>query len=839
MADSPQHDDRSARLRQRAESLLDDVAPADMPTLSAEEAARLRHELRASQEELDRQREELRRAQAELAAMRGRYEALYDFAPFASFLLDADGVVVQANRKGATMLGLTRSELLGRTFAASVAEADRGLFTTHLAQIITGDDPRRAGPQPPLETRLVHRDGSVFYAAISAESRQDVAGTPHGDHGAHLMVADVSARRESDEARRLAERILEASPAFLLRAIMRDGAHGRVEYVSPNIARFGFSPQELLSGALSPRDLVHPDDLPGVLRAIDKNARAGIDAFALDYRLAPRDGQTRYVIDRIRLSRGACGDVIGIEGLALDVTGQTLARKDLETVLDSAPIPIVKVRVTDTGDRVLAYQNPAASRLFGPDALAASCKNFLCNTETCPALSADSGLVRDRECAVKTPFGERIMYKTARKLPDEPAIIEAMVDVTELMRTRERLTRAMEAAESASQAKSEFLATMSHEIRTPINGIMGMTELALQTDLTAEQREYLELARQSSLSLLDIINDILDFSRVEAGRMELARERFSLRASLDRCLRLFQTQAARQHDALECVIAPDVPDALLGDGGRLVQVLGNLVSNGLKFTKDGRVRVRIETTPAISCPLDQRPADPVTLLFSVTDTGIGIAADKQRRIFEAFTQLDGGLTRGAGGTGLGLAICTNLVRLMGGRLWVESRPGEGSAFFFTAVFDQPADVARREDAAAAAAAGEPGLVPLSILLVEDNAINLLVAKRLLERRGHTVTAVDSGQAALDALTRRAFDCVLLDVEMPDLNGLETLARLRDTAVYGPRAATPVVALTAHAIKGYRERILAAGFDDYVAKPIDMRLLGAALRRVTAAATDPA
>ncbi|WP_428562422.1 MAG: response regulator [Solidesulfovibrio sp. DCME] len=828
MADSPRDDDRQARLRLAAEALLAEApAAADGTLLSPVDMARLIHELRVSQVELELQNEELRRTQAELAETRDRYADLYDFAPVGYFTLDARGVILQANRKGAVILGQDRTRLVGKPFLVFVARSDQAAFHAGLARLFESSRPGS------LDLRLTRRDGSRFFAEITAEPRPAIVATAT-PASLRMTVTDVTSRHESDEALRLAGLIVEASPAYLIRYPVVDGEPGPVEYVSSNIKRFGFSREDLLAGAVSPRDLVHPDDLDRVEQTLRHNAATGCDVFSLDYRLRPRDGQVRHVTDRIQLLRDAKGRVNAVQGLTLDVTEERLARRDLETVLDSAPIPIVKVRVMEDGDRVLDYQNPAAAALFGPDALGRSCKPYLCNKEACPALRADSGLVRDRECAIKTLSGERIMYKTAAKLPDAPCIIEAMVDVTELMRTRERLTRAMEGAEAANRAKSEFLATMSHEIRTPINGIMGMTELALQTELSDEQREYLDLARQSALALLDIINDILDFSRIEAGRMEMVREPFSLSQTLTRCLRLFTPQASRQCDELALTLAPDVPDSLIGDAGRLFQVLANLVSNGIKFTRNGFVRLAVETSPPLQCPLGKTFERPLTLLFAVSDNGPGIPTDKQERIFDPFTQLDGSLTRGAGGTGLGLSICKSLVGLMDGRLWVESTPGAGSTFFFTALFDQPQEATRLlvpepDDAFAR----EPAPLALNILLVEDNCINQLVAKRLLERRGHLVTAVDSGLAALELLRQYAYDCVLMDVEMPGLNGLETLARLRDASVYGPAAALPVVALTAHAVKGYRERMLAAGFDDYVSKPIDMRELAAALARAAA------
>ncbi len=626
----------------------------------------------------------------------------------------------------------------------------------------------------------------------------------------------------------MARLILEASPAYLIRCAVKDGVLGPVSYVSSNIDRFGFSREELLSGRHSPWDLIHPEDRDRAREALREAADAGRDAFALDYRQRTADGRVRHVTNHIQLHRDRDGQVDAAQALVLDVTESVLARRDLEMVLDSAPIPIVKVRVDTDGDRRLEYQNPAAERLFGKDATGLSCKNSLCNKETCPVLADESGLVRERECLVNTLQGERVMYKTARRLPGSPSIIEAMIDVTELMRTRQRLTRAMEAAEAANRAKSQFLATMSHEIRTPMNGIMGMIELAAATELTPEQRDYLDLAHQSAVHLLAIINDILDFSRIEAGRMELARSRFSLRQALGVCLRLFDALAERGGNRLSLDIAPDVPDDLVGDPGRLAQIVANLVSNGLKFTKNGFVRVAVSLAPDAS-----RKPGKLSLRFNVSDDGIGIPPDQQARIFDYFTQLDASLNRGAGGTGLGLSISKNLVTLMGGHIGVTSDPGRGSTFFFTAVFGLPK--AQPETAAAPPAPAGPAgpAIPLRLLLVEDNTINQIVAKRLLERRGHMVTAVDNGHQALAVLAETPFDCVLMDVEMPELSGPETLALLRDPARFGPAAATPAVALTAHAVKGYRERMLQAGFDDYVAKPIDMHELDAALARVAA------
>ncbi|OLN29017.1 Hpt sensor hybrid histidine kinase [Desulfovibrio sp. DV] len=822
----PAADVMTADLRRKAESLIAQSPASELGQLSVADMARLIHELRVNQIELELQNDELRRTQAELAETRDRYANLYDFAPAGYFTLDPRGVILEANLKGSAMLGIARSELVGKPFVVRVARSDQSAFHTSLSRTLEANCPQT------LEVRLTRRDGSRFTAELTTEpwtgSNPDQPGRT-----LRMMVADVSVRCEADDAMRQASLILEASPAYLIRYPVADGEPGPVSYVSSNIARFGFSRDALLSGARSPKSLIHPEDRQRVEAAMRDYAASGRDAFALDYRIVTQNGQIRHVTDRIQFSRDASGQVSAVQGLVLDVTESVQSRRDLELVLNSAPIPIVKVRLTDSGDRILEYQNPAAERLFGPSARGLSCKDYLCNKDICPVLNAASGVVRERECAIKTLNGDRIMYKTASRLPGTSSIIEAMVDVTELMRTRERLTRAMEAAEAANRTKSQFLATMSHEIRTPMNGIMGMVELAMSTELTPEQRDYLDLARQSAVNLLEIINDILDFSRIEAGRMELGHTPFALRDTMGVCQRLYSGLAARHGNSLTMTVAPDVPETLIGDPGRLAQIVANLVSNGLKFTKNGTVRVLVQPAPAIHCAVPEPGTPSMTLLFSVADDGMGIPRDKHGRIFEYFTQLDASLNRGAGGTGLGLSISSNLVKLMGGRIWVESEPDLGSTFFFTAVFEMPPAQPEPAQTAPARAKHPQALSPLSILLVEDNLINQLVAKRLLERRGHAVTAVDSGQAALDLLATTPFHCVLMDVEMPGLSGLETLRRLRDVETFGDTAATPVVALTAHAIKGYRERMLEAGFDDYVPKPIDMNELDAALERIAA------
>jgi signal transduction histidine kinase len=382
-------------------------------------------------------------------------------------------------------------------------------------------------------------------------------------------------------------------------------------------------------------------------------------------------------------------------------------------------------------------------------------------------------------------------------------------------RAEAQLRSAVAAAEQANEAKSQFLAMISHEIRTPMNGVIGMTSRLLDSPLSDRQRDWAETIRLCGGSLLTVINDTLDFSKIESGRLELDHQPFALRACLAGACEVVAGRAAEKKLALGWSADAAVPDTWRGDGARLRQILLNLLSNAVKFTDRGEVALTV-----------RQGGDRSELVFAVRDTGIGIAPAAQARLFQSFTQADASIARRYGGTGLGLAISKRLCELMGGRIWVESQEGQGSTFGFT-VRLQPAEASELPPLPAAAGPGAPeAFVPHDILLAEDNAVNRTIALHLLEQLGYRADLAGNGHEVLAALERKAYDVILMDVQMPELDGLETTRILSRRG--GPRPW--IIALTAQAMPGDREACLAAGMDDYLVKPLDAGTLAAALAR---------
>jgi two-component system sensor histidine kinase/response regulator len=586
---------------------------------------------------------------------------------------------------------------------------------------------------------------------------------------------------------------------------------------------------------------LHPDDREPT-RQFWLESVAERHPYDIEYRVCRRDGQYRWFKTRGTPIRDESGNIIKWFGSCTDITDLRQAEHALRAserrfrgTFENAAVGIVHCdvngRFLDVNETYCAIVGYSLDELFQktfhdithPDDLAANVANYsaLMRGER-PAFAMEKRYLRKDGSIVWV----ELFISLQRDEADHPAYSIGIVqDITERKQLDRELRQAKEVAEAANRAKDEFLANVSHEIRTPMNAILGMTELVLEGELTGGQRECLSTAKSAADNLLGIINDLLDFAKIEAGKLELDPADFSLRAVVEDTVRALDVRAHKKGLGLSWTVQPDVPDALLGDAGRLRQVLLNLVGNAIKFTDKGEVVIRVEI--ALDSP--RYEAERTCLRFIVSDTGIGIPPEKRERIFRAFEQEDTSTTRKYGGTGLGLTIAAQLVELMEGEITVDSEPGRGSTFTFEANFGRQPKAAEHR----AARPRGPMLLDrqtLSILAAEDDEFSGQLLEQLLTRRGHKVRLATKGTEALRLAKEGGFDVMLLDVHMPEMDGFQVVQAIRASEL-ATGGHLPIIALTARSRKEDREKCLAAGMDDFLTKPIAAANLWAAIERV--------
>ncbi len=704
------------------------------------------------------------------------------------------------------------------------------------------------------EYRVFHKDGSPRWHFARGVVTRDPDGRARRFLGTSVDITDrkqaEQALRESEE-RRFRGTFQNAAVGMAL--MRRDGRI--VEHNETFATLLGYSGGALLGHSLT--ELLAPEDADLAVERFARLTDGDLSDFTQDQRYTRRDGSKVWGNTTVSV---ILRDASGAPSRVLAVLQDISARKGLEAELR---------RTTEHLELAIRSSNLSIWEYDLVDGTLETARENLTNVwESLGYTSADippAGVaflihpddrsrVRDRTNAYLSgePGGFEIEHRVrrgdgsyrwylargvaVRDSAGRPTrFVGTNTDITALKGIEAELHDAREAAESANRAKDEFLANVSHEIRTPMNAILGMTELALDASETDGQRQLLSTVKSAARSLLRIIDDLLDFSKITAGMLTLEVADFSLRSSLGDTLQALAARAHRKGLALVCHVDDDVPDALAGDAGRLRQVLMNLVGNPFKFTPRGVVALEVSTAgPA------QAGDDRVAIVIAVRDTGIGIAPEKHAAIFRAFEQGDPSTTRKYGGTGLGLTISAQLAALMGGSITVESEPGRGSTFRFTATFARstaPDGLFRRPlDAEVVDTAPRRKLGRLRILVAEDNELNVAVLKALLKQRGAHARFVSNGREALALVDEGAFDVLLLDLHMPEMDGFEVVEAIRrNERTTGQHL--QIIALTARSSNRDRERALAAGMDDFLSKPIDVNALWAALERVSSTLPD--
>ncbi len=770
-----------------------------------------------------------------------------DDAGDAIFVHDLEGYILSVNPVACRRLGFEREELLGTLVKGLTRNSSQERYEQHRDSILTHGTYT-------FETVYQARDGSIVPVEVNARLVEY-----HGQQTVLSIARDITARKEAEsimlEHKQFLSAVLENLPVGLC-----------VKNVKNNYSFSLWNARMEQLTRLKSKDMVGTTDYDHFSESVADNLRRTDEAVMAGGKVvdAPvvsvpvdRGGFKAHTIKVPTYDASGQPDFL-IE-IVEDITERLRAeiriietKKELESrvVKRTAELQLAHDRMKEAEEyyRALYEQaaeaifvfdsegtflqaNPAAQDIFGyqqQDLVTMHPMQLLHPEEIDSAPAAlkaiRKGEIVQMELRVKRKDGGFADVVLSAKVIGRDHILATMWDISDRKVMERELLAAKVVAEKANEAKSEFLANMSHEIRTPLSGILGMTNMVLSMNIDEKHREYVMGIRAASMSLLDIINDILDFSKIEANMMEINLRPFSLRSRVESLRDTFSIQAAAKDIELRIAVSNQVPDRLVGDGGRLGQVLSNLLSNAIKFTESGMV--------GLSVNLQEERENEVRLSFLVEDTGVGIPENKREQLFEVFRQLDPGLTKHQPGTGLGLAISRKLVQMMGGEIDLHSIVGSGSRFFFSLLFELPASKESRDSIEAPSINVQGRSV--RVLLAEDNLLNQEFLIHFLKEGGHKVWVAENGNKVLELLEAKPFDIVLMDVQMPQMDGLQATQKIRSYKGTQYDSNIPIIALTAYAMKGDKERMLKAGMNDYLSKPVDMEQLFELIRELTAA-----
>ena len=736
-----------------------------------------------------------------------------------------DGTILSWNAGAAKMYGYAEGEVLGKSISILIPPDRLAEMPTVLGTI------RRGETISQFETVTLCKNGEPLDVSLTVSPITNAAGEVTG---IATIARDIRERKRIEEALRQEKENFQSLLLNIPDIVWLVSANGDVAYISPNVDKvLSFSAADAYRlGARVWFESLHPGDAQRVTEAFERLLSTG-EPFDLEYRVRGCNGEWIWGHSRAMTTLRRNG-VLYANGLFSDITGWKRSEEELQAseqrYRSLFERNLAGVLRTTLDGRILEV-NDAFAQIYGyaspSEAQNRAAAEFYAFPEQRQALIEElraGKAITNHELCMRRKDGSSVWVIVNLTLAGGEdcvggEIVGTIVDITNQKRAEEELTRARDAAEAASSAKSEFLAKMSHEIRTPMNGVIGMTDLALDTELTVEQRDYLHTVKTSADSLLGVINDILDFSKIEARKLDLEFIPFHLPSSLNTTLKALAMRADQKHLELTCQIAADVPANLAGDPGRLRQVLVNLVGNAIKFTDSGEVSVEVSRVSGAG--------GKAVLRFAVSDTGIGIPAEQQASVYQAFVQADASYTRRFGGTGLGLAIASQLAGLMGGEMHLESEAGKGSTFSFTAQFD-----VLEPPAEAPARVGIASLSALPVLVVDDNATNRRILGKLVESWGMTPQLASGGPAALEAMNRAAsdgqgFSLLIVDSQMPGMDGFELVRRIREN----PRLKeSAIMMLTSTGQRGDGARCREFGISAYLSKPIgETELLEAILR----------